>query len=198
MMNQSLAKVVSVSRSDAILIIDVLNDLEFPGGGNVFPWARKLVPLLQMVCSRARRAGLPIIFVNDNFGLWRGDWQDVYRHCARRGARGAAVTRQMKPLKNDYVLLKPRHSAFFATPLVQLLEHLRIKRLILAGISTNLCVLITAHDAVMHKYPIVVLSDCCAAESDFDHNSVLTQLKRYLGATICRSTELRIRRIARK
>ena len=66
------------------------------------------------------------------------------------------------------------------------------QRLILSGISTNLCVLFTAHDAHMHRYPMVVLSDCCAAESDFDHNVALAQLKRFCKAEVCRSPEFRV------
>jgi nicotinamidase-related amidase len=75
-------------------------------------------------------------------------------------------------------------------PVVPLLEHLEVQRLFMAGIATNLCVLTTAHDAAMHGYDLVVLSDCCAAESDFDHNVVLSQLKRTFQATICRSSEI--------
>ena len=94
---------------------------------------------------------------------------------------------KLKPGHDDYFILKPRHSGFFATSLAPLLEHLQVKRLILSGIATNLCVLFTAHDAHMHRYPIVVLSDCCAAESDFDHNIALSQLERFCAAQICRS-----------
>lgn len=85
--------------------------------------------------------------------------------------------------------MKPRHSAFCATSIIPLLEDLKAKRLILAAIATNLCVLFTAHDAHMHGYDIVVLSDCCAAESDFDHDVAISQLQRFCKATICRSDE---------
>ena len=84
--------------------------------------------------------------------------------------RGAAVARRLRPGREDYFILKPRHSAFYSTSLVPLLDFLGVRRLILAGIATNLCVLFTAHDAHMRGYPMVVLSDGCAAESDFDHN----------------------------
>jgi nicotinamidase-related amidase len=68
---------------------------------------------------------------------------------------------------------------------------LKIKNLILAGIATNLCVLFTAHDAHMHGYKMTVLSDCCAAESDFDHNVALSQLEKFCGATIHRSDQVK-------
>lgn len=176
-------------RGDALLLIDCLNDLEFPGGEKVLPWAMKMTPRLLAFRSAARRAGMPVIYANDNYGQWRGNASDVVRHCTRANVRGRPVSAKLKPGRDDYVILKTRHSAFFATPMVPLLEHLGVKRLILAGIATNLCVLFTAHDAYMHHYELLALSDCCAAESDFDHDVALGQLKRFCNAGICRSDE---------
>ena len=175
---------------DALLLVDVINDLEFPGGEKVLPWAERLVRPLLSLRALCRRAGVPVIYANDNFGLWRGDRADVVAHCAARGVRGGAVSRRLRPGRGDYFILKPRHSAFFCTPLRPLLEHLGRRRLILGGMATNMCVLATAHDAAMHGFPIVVVSDCCAAESDFDHNVVLSQLQRYFKARVCRASEI--------
>ncbi|HVT90889.1 MAG TPA: isochorismatase family cysteine hydrolase [Tepidisphaeraceae bacterium] len=171
--------------------IDCINDLEFLSGDKVLPWAMKLSTRLAAFRGKMRRAGLPVIYVNDNFGQWRSHFGDVYQHCIRKGARGREVSRRLKPGPNDYFILKPRHSGFFSTSLLPLLEDLKIKRLILSGIATNLCVLFTAHDAHMHRYPMVVLSNCCAAESDFDHNVALSQLEKFCGAEICLSKEVR-------
>ena len=187
-----LPQIVRRERGDALLIIDTINDLEFPGGEDVLPWAIALASRLKPFARKCRRRGVPVIYANDNFGHWRSNFTDVYGHCTRPGARGREVARRLKPNRDDYFILKPRHSAFFATSLVPLLEDLKVKRLILSGIATNLCVLFTAHDAHMHRYPLVVLSDCCAAESDFDHNVALEQLERFCKAEICRSTEFRL------
>jgi nicotinamidase-related amidase len=183
------SRTVRAGNGDALLVIDVINDLEFEDGEKLLPWAMRLAARLASVCSRARRVGIPVIYVNDNFGHWRSSFQEVYEYCTRRGARGREICRKLKPRHDDYFILKPRHSAFFATSLMPLLEDLGIKRLILSGIATNLCVLFTAHDAHMHNYPLVVLSDCCAAESDFDHNIALAQLERFCGAKVCLSTD---------
>jgi len=174
---------------DALLIIDVINDLEFDGGEKVLPWARRMAGPLSRFRDRARRHGIPIIYVNDNFGHWTSNFEDVFRHCTRAGARGRAISRRMKPGRGDYFILKPRHSAFYCTSLVPLLEDLGVHRLILSGIATNLCVLFTAHDAHMSDYRTVALSDCCAAESDLDHNTALDQLKRFCGTKVCRAGE---------
>ena len=75
-----------------------------------------------------------------------------------RRACGRDVVLRLLPKKEDYFILKPKHSGFFATSLVPLLEFLKVDRLILAGIATNLCVFFTAHDVHMHEYGITVLS----------------------------------------
>jgi nicotinamidase-related amidase len=180
---------------DALLVIDAINDLRFPAARKLLPWAMKLVGRLSAFLSKARRGGMPVIYANDNFGHWRSNFAEVYSHCTRPGALGRTMSRRLKPMRSDYFILKPKHSAFFATSLVPLLEHLGVKRLILSGIATNLCVLFTAHDAYMHGYSIVVLSDCCAAESDFDHDVALSQLERFCDATICTSKEFRFGRV---
>jgi nicotinamidase-related amidase len=178
--------------TDALLIVDVINDLAFPGGGKVLPWAERMVTPLAATRRLARAAAVPVIYANDNYGHWRSNFHEVYEYCTRRSARGREISRRLRPTLQDYFVLKPRHSAFFASSLRPLLEHLHTRRLILAGIATNLCVLFTAHDAHMHGYDLLVLSDCCAAESDEDHNLALDQLKRFCGAKVCRSDELRL------
>lgn len=186
-------KVMPKKRHDtALLIIDVINDLDFPGGENVLPWALRMVERLAPVAARMRRAGVPVIYVNDNFDQWRSNFSDLYKHCTRPGVRGRDVARALKPEPSDYFILKPKHSAFFATSLVPLLNHLGIKKLVLSGIATNLCVLFSAHDAHMHEYDITVLSDCCSAESDADHDLALAQLEHFLKVRVCRGDELQL------
>jgi len=175
---------ITFSPGDALLIIDCINDLDFDGGRKVLPWALKLAQRLAPFRDKAHRHGMPVIYVNDNFGRWHSNFAEVFAHCTRRSARGREVSRRLKPTRDDYFILKPRHSGFYATSLVPILEDLKIKRLILSGIATNLCVLFTAHDAHMRQYSLVVLSDCCAAESDFDHNIALSQLERFCGARV--------------
>ncbi|HEY0009482.1 MAG TPA: isochorismatase family cysteine hydrolase [Tepidisphaeraceae bacterium] len=174
----------------ALLIVDVISDLEFPGGEKVHPWAEGMADALVPVRDAARKAGLPVIYANDNFGQWKSNFDDVYQHAARAGARGRNVARKLKPGKEDFFILKPKHSAFFATSLEPLLQSLNVRTLILAGIATNICVLFTAHDAYMREYEIIVLSDCCAAETDHDHDEALIQLVKFCGSTVCRSNEL--------
>lgn len=176
-------------KREALLIIDVINDLDFPGGERVLPWARRMIKPLAAARKAAHDRDVPVIYANDNYGHWHSSFSEVYDHCIRRAARGREVVKRLRPTTKDYFVLKPRHSAFFATSLRPLLEYLKVERLILSGIATNLCVLFTAHDAHMYGYELVVLSDCCAAESDEDHNLALDQLQRFCGSEICKSEE---------
>src|SRR4051812_16420232 len=100
------------SHGSALIIIDVINDLEFPGGENVLPWARKMAGPLLQIRRAASAANVPVIYANDNYGHWRSNFADIYKHCTRRGARGAEVARRLKPRGDDYFILKPKHSAF--------------------------------------------------------------------------------------
>ena len=182
----------------ALIIIDVINDLEFPGGDKVLPWAEKMADRLLPASEAARRAGVPVIYANDNFGKWHSSWDAVFDHATRPDARGRDVAKRLEPAKDDYFILKPKHSAYYATSLEPLLQSLGIRRVVMAGIATNLCVLFSAHDAHMRDYETLVLSDCCAAETDNDHNIALDQLKRFCGTTVLRSDQIDWAELAKK
>src|SRR6185312_11785127 len=129
----------------ALLLIDVINDMEFEQGEllmrQTLPAARKLAALKY----RVRQAGVPAIYVNDNFGQWRSDFKRLVRHCLEDGVRGEPVARLLLPEEDDYFVLKPKSSAFFETTLHTLLGHLGAKTLILTGVAADVCVLFTAH-----------------------------------------------------
>src|SRR5690348_17634653 len=133
----------------ALLLIDVINDFEFPDGDRILRQALSIVPALARLKERARRAHIPTIYVNDNFGQWRSDSSKLLAWCTRAGAPGRKFVEPLRPDQEDYFILKPMHSGFYQTPLDVLLRHLGVSSLILAGLATNSCILCTAHDANM-------------------------------------------------
>lgn len=183
----------------ALLLIDVINDMEFDPGGDqllrqTLPVARKLAALKW----RARQAGVPAIYVNDNFGQWQSDFKKLVRHCLDDGVRGEPVVRLLLPEADDYFVLKPKSSAFFETTLHTLLNHLGAKTLILTGVAADVCVLFTAHDAHLLDYNILVPSDCVASEKATETRMALRNMEKATGAEVLRSDEIDFRRLLRK
>jgi nicotinamidase-related amidase len=174
----------------ALLMVDVINDLEFDDGAKVLrhalPAARKLAAL----AKRARAAGIPVIYANDNFGKWRSDFRQTVEHCCNNDVRGKPIAEMLKPETDDYFVLKPKHSGFFSTTLDTLLKYLETETLILAGIATDMCVLFTASDAHMRDYHLVVPDDCSAAASRGDHDRAMALMESKFEADTTESDEL--------
>lgn len=174
----------------ALLLIDVINDLEFDQGDQLREQALKMVPQLVKLVERARSNRVPVIFVNDNFGRWRSDFRALIEHCLHDGVKGEAVVCQLQPTEKDYFVLKPKHSGFFSTGLETLLRYLGTRRLIITGIATNICVLFTANDAYMRDFEICVPQDCCAALTSDIHKFALEEIRNILKADTRPACEL--------
>jgi nicotinamidase-related amidase len=177
----------------ALLLIDVINDLHFPGSAPLVAQAEIMAGRLAALKRRVRRAGVPAIYVNDNFGRWRSDFRSTVAHCTARASPGRRVATLLKPTARDYFVLKPKHSGFYGTTLEPLLASLRIRRVILTGIAGNICVLFTANDAYMRELAILVPSDCVVSNTEQDNSSALRQMATVLKAEVAESTRLRLR-----
>jgi nicotinamidase-related amidase len=174
----------------ALLLIDVINDLEFEHGDLLL---RHAVPMAHCIADlkRAARAhGVPVIYVNDNFGRWRSDFNAQVDHCLKDGVRGRPIAELLRPGKDDYFVLKPKHSGFYSTTLEVLLEYLEVHTVILTGMAANICVLFTANDAYMRDYRLMVPSDCVASNTEEDNRYALEQMRTILKADVRPSTEL--------
>lgn len=174
----------------ALLLIDVINDLEFPGGEQLLGQALPAARCIAALTKRARAAGVPVVYVNDNFGRWRSDFRCQVDHCLTEGIRGREIARLLVPEEQDYFVLKPKHSGFFSTSLDILLKYLGAKTLILAGFAGNICVLYTANDAYMRDFHLLVPEDCVASENAEANAYALKQMERYLRADTAVSEQL--------
>lgn len=174
----------------ALLLIDVINDFDFPGGAEMLRYALPAAREISLLKKRAQAAGLPIIYVNDNFGRWRSDFRQQIAHCLREQSRGREIAALLYPGESDYFVLKPRHSGFYSTSLEVLLRQLQITRLILTGFATGICVIYTANDAYMRGYELLVPADCVAADDENAHHSALQQMERFLKADTRKSAEI--------
>jgi nicotinamidase-related amidase len=176
----------------ALVLVDVINHFEFPEGEKILKQARPIGPGIANLKSRARAAGIPVIYVNDNFGQWRSDARKLVDYCLREGCSSRDFVEQIKPDDEDYLVLKPMHSAFYQTPLDTLLRHLSASEVILAGLATNSCILCTAHDAKMREFGVTVIQDCCAARSAREHSRAIEHLKNMDDVRVVSSGALRL------
>jgi nicotinamidase-related amidase len=173
----------------ALLIVDMINGLEFADGEALRRHAEPMADRLAALAERARAAKIPVIYVNDNFGRWRSDFTAQVAH-VRKETRGHRLAERLEPLPQDYFVLKPKHSGFFATGLEVLLQYLDVHWIVLTGIASNICVLFTANDAYMRDYGIVVPRDCVAACSEELNEQALAMMRRTLKIATPSSTEL--------
>ena len=182
----------------ALLLIDVVNDLDFPEGDQLLRHALPMARNIAALKARATAAGVPVVYVNDNFGRWRSDLNAQVGHCLKDGCRGRPVVELLRPGEEDYFVLKPKHSGFFSTTLDTLLEYLGVRTVVLTGMAANICVLFTANDAYMRDLKLVVPADCVASNTDEENQYALAQMARVLKADTRPSTEVSFQALARK
>jgi nicotinamidase-related amidase len=161
-------------RKTALLLIDWINDFAFPGHEGLLAAAKVAAQPTAALAERARGAGVPVIYVNDNFGAWRSSFSDVIDRCQR--GPGHEIVELLHPRDDDFFVLKPKHSGFLHTPLELLLDQLECGRLVVTGLAGNICVLFTAHDAHMRDFRVAAARDCTASNTKRDNDFALDQL----------------------
>lgn len=181
----------------ALLLIDVINDFEFETGEQLLRYALPMAHKLAELTSRARQARIPIIYVNDNFGKWQSDFKKILRHCLEGNVRGKPIAELLQPTDDDYFVLKPKHSGFYSTSLDLLLQYLKVKTLIVTGLTADICVLFTANDAYMRDFALLIPSDCVASNTADDNEHALQLMQRVLKADISPSTALKLEGLSR-
>jgi nicotinamidase-related amidase len=177
----------------ALLLIDVINDLAFDGAEELIVRAEAMAARLAALKRRAAAAGVPTIFINDNFGQWRSDFRKTVAHCTSSTSPGRRVSRRLRPSARDYFVLKPKHSGFYDTTLDTLLSALKVRRVILTGIAGNICVLFTANDAYMRELRIFAPADCIVSNTTADNAHALRQIETVLKGNVTESSRLAFR-----
>jgi nicotinamidase-related amidase len=196
-----IARICLVPRSrpaSALLLVDVINDFDFPGSEALVKAGEAASLPLARLAARARKARVPVIYVNDNFGRWRSDWRSVVAQCVSEDAPGHRVARRLRPTADDYFVLKPKHSGFFSTPLDILLRYLGVDTVVLTGFAADICILLTANDAYMRDYRVVVPRDCVASNTRAKTEFALGSVREVLKGSTPRSASVRFGSGSRK
>jgi nicotinamidase-related amidase len=148
-----------------LLLVDFINPLNFPGGEELAPAALEAARATAALKERVAGEGVATIYANDNYGVWQSDFHSLVSACLGMEGPPGEIARLLYPQAEDLTILKPRHSAFFASPLELLLAEMRTRELIICGLATDICVQLTAMDAFLREYRVWVPADCNAAES---------------------------------
>jgi nicotinamidase-related amidase len=148
-----------------LILVDFINPLDFPGADKLAKPAVAAAAATATLKTRLAEQGVPTIYANDNYGVWQSDFHALVGSCLGMEGPPAEIARLLYPQAEDITILKPRHSAFFGSPLELLLDEMQARELVICGLATDICVQLTAMDAFLREYSIWVPGDCTAAES---------------------------------
>jgi nicotinamidase-related amidase len=176
--------------STALLLIDVINQLEFEDNEELLTGLPQLAQNLSRLKRAARQADTPVIYLNDNFNNWHSNFNEQLEACTKKGSKGRELAIALKPTKQDFFVLKPMHSGFFGTPLEILLDKLGVKTLILTGIAADICVMYTANDAYMRNYKLTIARDGVISNHQHMTDEALEKMHWLLKARILTVDEL--------
>jgi len=171
----------------ALLIIDMINRFDFPQAEQIKPAALAAARVIARLRDDAGRSGFPVIFVNDNFGEWHSERSRLVKSALDGENEISAL---LEPNDDDYFIIKPQFSGFYATNLPVLLPKLGVNRLILTGIATDICVLFTAADAHMRDYDLWIPEDAVAAETVDRGGWALEIMANSMSAETCPTSAL--------
>ena len=167
-----------------LLMIDMINEFSFHDAGAMFPAIIGMAERIAALKRRVKTAGVPVLYVNDNFGRWQSDFRKLVDWCLEEPCRGKEVAKLLHPEEDDYFVLKPKHSGFYATPLELLLTYLKARRLIITGVAGNSCVLHTAADAYMREFDLMVPADCVLSTDAHANAAALEHMATMLKADV--------------
>ena len=170
------------ARGTALVLVDFIHLLLDEGGPQFVRAVVRAARATAALRAHAHRRKVPVIYANDNFGNWHSDFPALLDACRRRGGSVCELVDLLAPGPRDFSILKPRHSAFYGTPLEFLLDELKVRRLILTGIEADICVMYTANDAYMRKYELWIPRNCTASRSTSRLAAALAFMKTNLKA----------------
>lgn len=163
-----------------LLLVDFINPLDFPGADQLAGPALEAARATARLKAHLSAQGVPTIYANDNYGAWQSDFRSLVSGCRQREDASGEIARLLAPHASDLAILKPRHSAFYGTPLELLLAEIGARELVVCGLATDMCVQMTAADAFLREFACWVPSDCTAAETEEARRASLAYMETVL------------------
>lgn len=150
-------------KTPALLIVDMFTRFDFPNAKGLEPAAVRAASQIARLSRNFRARSLPVIYANDNFANWQMDFRDLVRVCLATEGASSVIAEKLQPQTGDYFILKPKHSAFLATPLAILLAKLGTNELVVCGMTTESCIAATCFDSNAREYDTVVIRETVAS-----------------------------------
>jgi len=172
----------------ALIVIDMINTYGHEDAELLLPSAQRAVPVVAELLDRARKADVPVVYANDNFGSWRSHQGEIVDE-----ALATAHSDLVEPLRPDddsLFVLKARHSVFYETPMSYLLWRLGVDHVVLTGQVTEQCVLYSALDAHIRHLEVTVPKDAVASIHPRLGSAALEMMERNMGAHIVAAKEI--------
>jgi nicotinamidase-related amidase len=176
----------------ALVVVDMQNDFVARGGSMLVPDAAATVPAIRRLLTRARAAGMRVVYGQDTHRRGDREWDVWPEHC-REGSWGWEIVAELAPGADDTVVRKVRHDTFYATPLDHLLRLWGVDTLVICGAGANCGVYHTAASAALRWYGVVVPRDAVSALEPFDLASSLRQTAFVLAGQVTTADGVRVR-----
>jgi nicotinamidase-related amidase len=149
---------------------------------------QKLLANNQKVVRKAREFRVPVIFVNDSFQKTE---IPIDRHFklssphAIQGTEEAKVVKELEYDENvDFIVPKKLYAGFYNTRLDSVLRELDMKKCVVTGTWTHVCVQHTAMGAWCRGYDVTLLKDCCSCPDQRAHDYALEYMKSFYAAEV--------------
>jgi len=204
----------SAARAWALLVIDMQRDFCAPGGyaeraGMDVQRLRAPIPNIAALITAARGSGMTVIHTREGHRPDLADCPPMKRARSEaagagigstgpmgrlliRGEYGHDIIDELAPQEGDIVVDKPGYGAFHQTDLASILCNRDISRLVLTGITTDVCVHSTLREAVDRGYECITVADACAAQDPQLHAAALNMIggEGDIFGRVCRTDEL--------
>jgi nicotinamidase-related amidase len=144
----------------ALVVVDMINSYEFEDADALTRSVEESLPNMVSLVERAAAEDVLTIYVNDNFGAWTSNRDDLVREALKTEYR--SLVEPIAPQPETLFVVKARHSIFYETPMEYLLRQEEIDRIVLVGQVTEQCILYSALDGYIRHLDVAVPGDATA------------------------------------
>jgi nicotinamidase-related amidase len=174
----------------ALVIVDMINHYDHPDAEELARSVQQALPQMVRLIERAAEEGVPTIYVNDNFGAWTSNRDQLVEQAL--GGPYRALVEPLAPKPDTLFVVKARHSAFYETPLEYLLHEQEIERIVLTGQVTEQCILYSALDGYIRHFDVAVPSDATAHIHEDLAHAALRMMELNMSAEVATAEEIRL------